>query len=55
MNRKAFVDAARGIADFPWLADASEFLAQHMEQDGGHDFARLMISTMRWTTLPRSC
>jgi len=42
MNIEQFLAAARPIADFAWLDEATEFLTDHMEQDGGHDLAHLL-------------
>lgn len=42
MNAEQFIESARPIADFPWLKDATDFLTDHMDQDGGHDLSHLL-------------
>jgi uncharacterized protein len=42
MTGEEFVQSVKPLVDFVWLDGAIEFLGEHMEQDGGHDFAHLL-------------
>ncbi len=54
MNRAEFVQAVKPLVEFEWLDEAVEFLDQHMEQDGGHDYAHLLRVLRNASTIAKN-
>jgi uncharacterized protein len=54
MNRGEFVKALKPLVEFEWLDEAAEFLDQHMEQDGGHDYAHLLRVLRNASTIAKN-
>ncbi len=54
MNGAEFVQAVKPLVDFDWLEEAVAFLDEHMEQDGGHDFAHLLRVLRNASTIAKN-
>lgn len=54
MTGDEFVQSVKPLVEFQWLNTAVEFLDEHMEQDGGHDFAHLLRVLRNAATIAKS-